>query len=431
MNPNLEDLICIKKLGKGGFGEVNLYQDLNSKVQYAVKTVDKSELKDSKYLQSEINILKMLDHPNIIKLKNVIDEETSLIIIMEYCNGGSLSDCLYRFKEKYKRGFPEEIIQYLMRQIVDALDYIHDKNIIHRDLKLQNIMIHFDNEIDRMNFNIMNAKIKIIDFGVSKLLSSKYGVANSLLGTAQYMAPEILFPLKNKHIYQKIMGYGKEADIWCLGSICYELLRAKALFKATSEDDLVEKINIGIYDLPKTVSKEYISFLNAMLQFEGKKRKTIKELKQYDFITKNVKDFTYLNEKDFKKIKEFFELRNSVNSLKERANQISYKKYNSFEQKPIPEESFMSQSSINNKKEMDKSSHLAGGYSFFDQPVPMQSQHMNSSLYSTINQVPINKSYSCGIPSFNRIQIPFSQIPNGINHNQNFNTINYNYYSKL
>ena len=222
MNPNLEDLICIKKLGKGGFGEVSLYQDLKSKVKYAVKTVDKSELKNSKYLQSEINILKMLDHPNIIKLKNVIDEETSLIIIMEYCNGGSLSDCLYRFKEKYKRGFPEEIIQYLMRQIVDALDYIHDKNIIHRDLKLQNIMIHFDNEIDRMKFNIMNAKIKIIDFGVSKLLSSKYGVANSLLGTAQYMAPEILFPLKNKDIYQKIMGYGKEVDIWCLGSILYD-----------------------------------------------------------------------------------------------------------------------------------------------------------------------------------------------------------------
>ena len=163
--------------------------------------------------------MRMLHHPNIIELINVIEDENNIIIIMEYCNGGSLSECLEKFNQKFKCGFPEEIIQHFMIQIVDALNYIHDKNIIHRYLKLDNIMVHFDNEKDRINFNIMKAKIKIIDFGISKVLSSKNGFTNSCVGTLYYMPPEILLRLKNKEKCEKIIGYGKEADIWSLGCI--------------------------------------------------------------------------------------------------------------------------------------------------------------------------------------------------------------------
>ena len=423
MIENLDGLICLKNLGEGTFGKVSLYQALNSNKKYAIKTVDKLKIKDSKYLETEINIMRMLHHPNIIELINVIEDENNIIIIMEYCNGGSLSECLERFNQKFKCGFPEEIIQHFMIQIVDALNYIHDKNIIHRDLKLDNIMVHFDNEKDRINFNIMKAKIKIIDFGISKVLSSKNGFTNSCVGTLYYMPPEILLRIKNKEKCEKIIGYGKEADIWSLGCICYELLRAKKVFDSDEYDDLVEKITIGEYKLPETVSQEYISFLNAMLKFDGKNRKTAKELLQYDFLTKNVKDFKKRNENNIKESNEYKELRNSLNSFKERCSQINYKKYNSFEQKPMPEESINNnQSSINKEKIIGKSFSFGGGYSFYGQPMfdnstQTQNQQMDNNFpfNNNFNQMPINRFYS------NEINRNFNNNIFNFNNNQDIN----------
>ena len=426
MSEQIENLIRIKLLGEGAFGEVSLYKHKYTSELYAGKLINKLELKKGvlKYLQSEIDILKKLNHSNIIKVKDVIDKKDKLLIFMEYCNGESLSKCLYKYKDiNNSEGFPEEIIQYLMKQIVDAVIYLHDKNIIHRDLKLDNIMVHFDNEKDRINFNIMKAKIKIIDFGISKVLPSKNGFTNSCVGTLYYMPPEILLRLKNKEKCEKIIGYGKEADIWSLGCICYELLRAKKVFDSDEYDDLVEKITIGEYKLPKTVSQEYISFLNAMLKFDGKNRKTAKELLQYDFLTKNVKDFKKRNENNIKESNEYKELRNSFNSFKERCSQINYKKYNSFEQKPIPEESINNnQSSINKEKIIGKSFSFGGGYSFYGQPMfdnstQTQNQQMDNNfpLNNNFNQMPINRFYS------NEINRNFNNNIFNINNNQDIN----------
>ena len=117
------DLTCVKSLGSGCFGEVFLYRKNNSNNIYAVKMIDKSRAnrsKNYKCLNSEIKVLKGLNHPNIAKLIKVMDDETQihLLLIMEYCNGGSLLECLKKYEEKYNMPFTEEIVQYLTRQIV-------------------------------------------------------------------------------------------------------------------------------------------------------------------------------------------------------------------------------------------------------------------------------------------------------------------------
>ena len=167
MFQQIEDLKLIKLLGKGSYGEVYLSKKLNSNKLYATKKINKTiaDTEMRRYFKYEINILKMLNHPNIVKLEEVKTDKNYYYIVMEYINGGELSDYLKKYKLKYQRAFPEEIVQYLMRQIIKALIYIHDRNIIHRDLKLENIMVSFDSERDKEELNMMKANIKIIDFG--------------------------------------------------------------------------------------------------------------------------------------------------------------------------------------------------------------------------------------------------------------------------
>ena len=173
----IDDLTFVQDLGLGSFGNVFLYKRINTNELFAVKIIDKMRVKGTKYfkyLDSEVKALSKFDDPHIIKFKKIkyTDSEYSnyILIIMEYCNGYSLSKCLRNYKERYGKPFSEEIVQYLSRQIVQGLIRIHKENIIHRDLKLDNIMVHFDNEIDKINLNMMKGTIKIIDFGISKIL---------------------------------------------------------------------------------------------------------------------------------------------------------------------------------------------------------------------------------------------------------------------
>ena len=298
MKQQIDNLILISLLGKGAFGEVYLSQKLDSNKLFATKKVNK-EIADTKmrrYFQYEINILRTLNHPNIVKLEEIKASPHNYYIVMEYVNGGVLSDYLKQYKLRYQRAFPEEIVQHLMRQIVNALIYIHDKNIIHRDLKLENIMVSFDYEKDKYELNMMRAKVKIIDFGLAIILPTNVSLTNTAVGTALYMDPVILDEFYNKAKADKTRGYGKEADIWSLGCICYELFRGKYPFEASNIQELYGKINnYGKYKIPKTASKEIISFLDKMLKYDGKQRLSARELLNEPFLTKDVKYFTYFS----------------------------------------------------------------------------------------------------------------------------------------
>ena len=193
----VEDLTLIKSVGKGSFGEVFLASKKGVQENFAVKKVSKSMAespKVRKYFNNEILILKQVNHPNIIKLHDTKQTLNNYYLVFDLCNGGGLSDCLEKYMKKYKKPFTEEIVQHLMRQIVSGLQYLHNNKILHRDIKLDNILVHFDDENDKTNLNLLKAKVKIIDFGFARYLEE--GLAQSILGSPINMDPHILAKMR-------------------------------------------------------------------------------------------------------------------------------------------------------------------------------------------------------------------------------------------
>ena len=254
--------------------------------------------KAKKYIDNEIGVLRDINHDNIVKLYEVKETSQFFYLVTEFCNGGDLSDCLETYEKKNKKPFTEEIVQYLMKQIVSALRYLHKKRILHRDIKLDNILVNFENEEDRKNQNMLKAKVKLIDFGFARYLK-KEELAFSTLGSPINMDPGILKKL-NKMNHSKDFGYDEKADIWSLGTICYEMLIGRSTFDAENMKDLVKKVEKGDYLIPKTLSKEAVSFLNGMLQYDFKRRLTADQLYRHKFLNKNIKDFTIINMKEVK-----------------------------------------------------------------------------------------------------------------------------------
>ena len=220
-NKNIDDFEIIKELGKGSYATVKLVINKNNNNKYAMKIYSKeSILEPQKYniVNNEIKILKQLHNINIVKLYDVIETEKDLYLIMEYIDGISLLDTIKKEKNRY---IEEQRALKIFAQILKANIYCQNKNICHRDIKLENILV------------INDDVIKLIDFGFA-IKANKETYQTLFCGSPSYMAPEII----NKERY--IAQY---SDIWSLGVLFFSMLYGKFPFKAKTQDELFTKIN--------------------------------------------------------------------------------------------------------------------------------------------------------------------------------------------
>ena len=246
-----------KLLGEGSFGKAYLAKTDKDDKKYVIKQIIMDGMTDQEKRDTfnEAVILKKLDHPNIIKFKEVFLQrkpQEALNIVTEFADGGDLSQ---KIEQQKKKPFQEsEILDYIT-QICLALQHVHKKHIIHRDLKSGNV------------FLMKSGIIKLGDFGIAKVLKSQK--AKTMVGTPYYLSPEII---NNK-------PYDSKSDIWALGVLLYELMTFKMPFSATSLPLLSIKINRGVFHPPpKIYSAEIKNLLNRCLTIDPTKRPSINEI---------------------------------------------------------------------------------------------------------------------------------------------------------
>ena len=259
----------IKKIGEGGSSKVYKVKEKETGEIRAMKEVNKEKITDIKYFKTEISILAMLDHPNILRLFEVIEDSKNFYLIMELCTGGELLSRVTNNRYKEKEAAK------LMEQIVLAVVYCHEKGICHRDLKPQNIL--FCNESP-------NSPIKVVDFGLSKIfdnsLSSIKGdfaeninknkKMSTKVGTILYLSPEVLKG-----------SYTEKCDVWSLGVILYILLCGYPPFIGANQNEIYKNISSFKFEFPneqwKNISDSVKNLISSMLCPE-KKRISAKDI---------------------------------------------------------------------------------------------------------------------------------------------------------
>ena len=285
-NPKDEYKI-IKKLGKGGYGTVWKVKNIQTNLFRAMKKIPKmrNNLNKVNEIINEIEILKHLDHPNIVKIFEFFIEADGYYIITEYCHEGELFHLI-----KEKGYFSEKIAANIMYQIFNAMNYCHlTNNVIHRDLKPENIMI------ESKDYETGFYNIKIIDFGTAKI-REKDKSENKVLGSCFYIAPEVL----NKN-------YNEKCDIWSCGVILYILLCGNVPFNGRDEREITQKIKLGKFDLNRSpfeqISDEGKDLIKQCLEMNVNKRISAKEALDHPWfdLWKTKEYFTNVNDYFMKK----------------------------------------------------------------------------------------------------------------------------------
>ena len=251
----------IRTLGEGGFGTVKLYRHRISKVCVAIKFISTQRLVNPEFVSrayQEIQLLRGLTHPNIVQLIDVVSIPNNICFIMENCEGGELRQYIQDF------GVPEESeLISLVLQLLDAVRYCHNSNVIHRALKPENIMFK----------DPAHKHIVIVDFGIAGMFNPGVSGEKSAAGSLLYLAPEVLSGCN----YSAWPGL----DIWSLGCIIYYMLTGKRLFYGNSRSEIVRKILKGEVPKLEPSRNKWQALIDGMLALEPRKRWDILKSTEY------------------------------------------------------------------------------------------------------------------------------------------------------
>lgn len=252
----LNDYVIGNTIGSGSYGTVKYGIHKTTQRKVAIKIYDKAKFSDisrQKSVQNEIKILSKIEHANIVRLYQSVDMPKHLYIVLEFVSGCSLSTMM---KRKINRRMEEFEANKLFRELLLALDYLHNKSITHRDVKLENTLVD------------QNGIIKLIDFGFATCFPNEKK-AKIFCGTPSYMAPEIV--CKKEY-------YGPPVDIWAAGVLLYALITGNFPFRANSDKDLYKQIIRGHYVVPDYVSIAAKHLIAKMLCVDPNKRPRAGEL---------------------------------------------------------------------------------------------------------------------------------------------------------
>ncbi|NXG54315.1 NEK3 kinase, partial [Hemiprocne comata] len=263
----MEEYKVLKVLGEGSFGRALLVHHQISDQKYAMKEIrlplSSSDVENSR---KEAILLAKMKHPNIVAYKESFEADGHLYIVMEYCDDG---DLMQKIKHQRGRLFPEDTILHWFVQMCLGVKHIHDKHVLHRDIKSKNV------------FLTQNGKVKLGDFGSARLLAHPVSYACTYVGTPYYVPPEIW----------ESMPYNNKSDIWSLGCILYELCTLKHPFQANSWKHLILKICKGSYNpLPSHYSYELHYLIKQMFKRNPRNRPSASTILGRSCLTKLIKN---------------------------------------------------------------------------------------------------------------------------------------------
>ena len=264
----------IKELGRGSYGHVIRVQHKQTGHIYACKKMNKKQITNKQRFKTEIDLLKATDHPNIVKLYGIFEDNIFLHLIMEECTGGEFFDRLAT-RAKDLNMYTEKDAGRIFKQILGAVNYLHAHGVCHRDLKPENILFSTIEE---------DSQLKLIDFGLSKVFNGDDNTMKGTVGTTFYMAPEV------------ITGkYNEKCDVWACGVILYIMLCGKPPFYSKNEVELKQKICEMKYDFNfpefQNISEEAKDLIRSIL-VPKETRPSIAEVLEHKWIKENAPNST-------------------------------------------------------------------------------------------------------------------------------------------